>query len=78
MRLIGEGTEHELDGRGPDLLGESVEMTETLAGDVDLIGRDNSDLVAQPMTFAAGGLMVRSPDGVGELAVAQDVERLFQ
>lgn len=74
-----EATEHQLDRRRTDLLRETVEVTQALRSDLDLVHEDPPlHLVAKTQTLSLGSLLLRTTHRCDQGTVTQDVHRLLQ
>ena len=60
LRIVGDRPQDRLERSGPHLLGQALEMPETLGGDLDLVHRPASDVVPQAQPLALGRLGTRT------------------
>jgi hypothetical protein len=60
------------------LLGESIEMAETLSRDLDLVHPATSDVVAETQTLALFSVTARTPKRLDQLIVLENIEGFFE
>jgi len=78
LRILGDRPQDRLECSGPHLLGQAMEMPESLGGDLDLVQRTVSDRVSQAQPLSLSRLGTRPAKRLHELVVAKDVEALLE